>query len=545
MWDTLMAPGPEVAARYRAAGWWRRETYLDDLAHWAQARPDHPAVIGYQGRRLERTLSYAELAIMVARFAGALAELGVGPGDVVVPYMPNRWFLTPLYLACCRLGAVAAPAQPLMGAREFGNVITTARAKVCVTVGEFNGVDYAARLAAVGPPTLHRVVAGDAARSGAIDFDEFFVATPWEERGSVPGRRASPDDPSLLVFTSGTTGQPKGVVHSQNTVYAASRSLSVPFQLTADDVVSIPQSLTHVAGAMHAVFAPVTLGATCVMQDRTSDMELLLGLIDTHQITYIHAAPAFLGGLLEGQRANPRSHGSLRVMSSSSAPIPPAMVAGVWELFGIPLYACWGMTETGGCTTTRPEDPPDWAAYSDGRPMPWMQARIDAEPGSEIGRLLIRGASLCLGYLNQPKAFAASLDGDGWFDTGDMARDDGRDGIRITGRRADLITRATGAKVSTSEMEAILARHPAISEIALIGYPDPAFPGAELVCAVIVPDREPPSLQEVRDHLSAEGASTAYWPDRVEIVAALPKNPLGKVIRAELRQQIAAGQAVS
>ncbi|HWG63493.1 MAG TPA: AMP-binding protein [Streptosporangiaceae bacterium] len=541
MWDTVGTPDPAKAAAYREAGWWRDETFLADLDHAVASRPDHPAIIAYEHGRLARILSYAELATMVARFAGALTELGVGWGDIVVPYLPNRWMLAPLYLACSRIGAVSAPAQPELKGREMGHLLRESRAGVCITVDEFEGTAYGALVAQVAPPTLrHQVVVGDASRTGGIDFEQFFVRTPWEERGRLSATPLGADDPSLLVFTSGTTGQAKAVVHSQNTIYAAGRSMAVPFGLTAQDIVSIPQLLTHVAGLMHAVYAPITLGATCVMHDTNNDVDVLLDMVEAHRVTYVHAAPRNMTHMIAAQRARPRDASSLRLLSSSSAPIPPDMVTNAAEVFGLPLFSCWGMTETGGCTTTRPDDPPDWAAHSDGRAMPWMEIRVDAEPGSQIGRLLVRGASLCLGYLNQPEAFAACLDADGWFDTGDMARHDGRGGIRMTGRRVDLITRATGEKVPTSEIEAVLQRHPAVGEVVLIGYPDPHMPGSEDVCAVVVPDRSepPPRLADLREHLEKEQVTDEAWPDRIEIVTALPKNGLGKVLRTVLRADI-------
>jgi cyclohexanecarboxylate-CoA ligase len=539
MWETLAAPGPERAAEYHAAGWWRDATFLDDLARWARERPDHPAIISYEGGELSRTVTYADLAWLVARFAGALAELGVGRGDVVVPYLPNSWILAPLYLACARIGAVAAPAQPALAGRELDHILQTSRAKVCVTVDAIGGTDYDAILASVAPgPLEHRIVVGNAARTGAISFTEFFVETPWEERYPDPGSPAGPDDPALLVFTSGTTGQPKGVVHSQNTLFAASQSLSVPYQLTTADVVSIPQFLTHVAAGVHALFAPIFLGATCVTHDTNDDMDLMLDMVSAHKITHLHAAPWYMARLLAAQRSAPREVSSLRVLSSSSAPISAQMVAEAQEVLGLPLFAVWGMTETGGCTTTRPDDPADWAAHSDGRPMPWMQVRVARADERGTGRLLVRGASLCLGYLGQPEVFADCVDADGWFDTGDMARDDGRDGIRITGRRADLITRATGNKVPTGEIEAVLSRHPAIREVVLIGYPDPRIPGSDEVCAVVVPDGRPPTLEVLNEYLEREQVTFENWPDRIEVVASLPKNSLGKILRAQLRQEL-------
>jgi cyclohexanecarboxylate-CoA ligase len=135
------------------------------------------------------------------------------------------------------------------------------------------------------------------------------------------------------------------------------------------------------------------------------------------------------------------------------------------------------------------------------------------------------------------------VDGDGFFDTGDLARDDGRGGIRITGRRTDLITRASGQKVSTLEVETILMRHPAITDVVLVGYPDPAVPGADLVCAVVVPAGTPPTVQDLRDHLAAEGTAAVLSPDRVQFVWELPKNSLGKVLREPLRRRLEAAAA--
>src|SRR6266496_46878 len=541
MWESVERVDPGRAADYRTKGWWREATFLSDVARHAAARPDHPAVVAYEDDRLARELTYGELPVLVDRFAGALAALGVAPGDVVMPYLPNQWMLGPLYLACARAGAVAAPAQPALAGREVGHILRTSAAKVCVTVDHFAGVAYAELVAKAAPRTLaHQVVIGDAAATGGIDFDEFFVRTAWEDKHLPdPAAAIGPDDPALLVFTSGTTGQPKGVVHSHNTIYAAGQSLSVPFGLNADDVISIPQFLTHVAGGMHAVFAPLVWGGTCVMHDTNDDMELLLDMTAAHHISYIHAAPAYLSRLIAAQRARPRDTRTLRLMSPSSAPIPAQMITDVADVFGLQLHTCWGMTETGGCTITHPADPPDWGAHSDGRPMPWMGVKIaDADSGTGIGRLLVRGASQCLGYLGQPDLYRASVDADGWFDTGDMARPDGRGGIRIAGRRADLITRATGNKVPTLEIESVLQRHPAVAEVVLVGYPDPDVPSADYVCAVVVSKGRAPSLADLTAHLEREQVTFEDWPDRIHVVTELPKNSLGKVMRQILREDL-------
>lgn len=564
--DTLMAPDPARAAAYRSAGWWRDTTFLDDLAEAARLRAEHPAIVSYEGRQRVAEISYARLAGLTKRFAAALAELGVGRGDVVALYLPNTWMLTPLYLACHQVGAVASPVIPALGRRELAFVLRESGARVCVTADRSDGSDHAARLAEAAPDSLaHRVVAGDAAATGAVDFDAFFVRTPWEERRTLdPSSRLGPDDPALLLYTSGTTGRMKGVVHSQNTLHAAVLAVSRPHRLTAGDIVSIPNFATHMAGLAYACYMPLLLHATCVMQDANRDMELLLDLAAAHRVTWLYASPAYLADMIAAQREKPRDLTGLVQIVSGSAPVRPELVAGVREALGVPVRALWGMTENGAVTVTRPDDPEGWAARSDGRAEPSMEIRIDpvaprrstGPPGASGktgtgqeqeeekeavagGRLLVRGAAQCLGYLGRRETYQACCDAEGWFDTGDLARDDGRGGIRITGRSADLIIRATGHSISPLETEHVLARHPALKEVALVGYPDPAVPGGELICAVAVTrGGEVPTLEELRAYLAVEGTTEASWPDRLQFVWELPKNPLGKVLRHPLRRRL-------
>ncbi|SFM63535.1 cyclohexanecarboxylate-CoA ligase [Streptomyces sp. cf124] len=539
-WDTLVIPGPETAAKYRAAGWWREETFLADLAEAVRTRPGHPAVIAYEGRDLTRLVTYAELADLVERFAAALTELGVTAGDVVALYLPNRWILTPLYLACHRVGAVACPVIPALDVRELAQVLQESAARVCVTVDRFNDIDYGARLAEAAPASLaHRVVVGDAAATGAIDFDAFFVRTPWEDRHDLGAVRPSaPDDPALLLYTSGTTGRMKGVVHSQNTLHAAVLAVSGPHRLTRDDVISIPNFATHMAGLTYACYMPLLLHGTCVMQEANRDMELLLDIVAAHRVTWAYASPAYLVDLLDAQRKEPRDTSSVVQIVSGSAPIDPGLIAQVREVLDIPVRALWGMTENGAVTVTRDDDPEGWAGHSDGRAEPSTEVRIAVEEDGGSGRLLVRGASQCLGYLGRREVYEACLDEDGWFDTSDLARDDGRGGIRIVGRSVDQITRGSGQKVSTLEVEAVLTRHPAVKEVALVGCPDPRIPGGELVCAVIVPEGEPPTLATLHRHLADQRMARVLWPDRVQFLWELPKNSLGKVLRHPLRERL-------
>jgi cyclohexanecarboxylate-CoA ligase len=542
MWDTLVRPPAKQADAYRASGRWRDETVLDDLRRAAQATPDKPAIISYIDGKLARTVSYREYASLVDRFAAGLLELGVQRRDVVAIHLPNWWMLTPLYLACSRIGAVPAPVMPPLGPRELQHVLTNSRAKVCFVADSYNGVDYLQRLTEVAPDTLaHRVVVRTQQAeqvAGVLDFDEFFLGSPWEQTHRLPELASlDADDVALLLFTSGTSGAPKAVAHSHNTMYACATALAECYGWGSDIVASVPHYLTHMAGSIFCCYLPVILGGASVMQD-DKDIPLLLDIIAESRLTYLYAAPVWVSAMVAEQRLRPRDLSSLRYLVSGSMPIPPQLVAEAREVLGVELGTLWGMTENGPVTVTKPDDPQGWGAHSDGSPVGGSEFRLVAEPGEEIGRLLVRSPTQCLGYLNQRELYQACLDSDGWFDTGDLARPDGRGGIRITGRREDLIIRRFGTKVPTLEVEAVIDQHPRVREVALIGYPDRQFPSTDGVCAVIVPDGEPLSLDELTDYLDSLGMTWQNWPDRVEIRSSLPRTSMGKIQRAILREDI-------
>jgi len=203
----------------------------------------------------------------------------------------------------------------------------------------------------------------------------------------------------------------------------------------------------------------------------------------------------------------------------------------------------WGMTENGCVTTTRPEQPPLRAVASDGTAVPGMEVRIvDQQTGAPVtdgrpGLLQVRGASQCLGYFRRPEVYRASLTDDGWFDTGDLARADGYGGIRITGRVKDLIVRG-GENIPVLEVEAALLRHHTVKDVAVVGYPDMRL--GERACAVLVPADRPPTLGDLCAHLAGLGMAKQYWPERLEVVTALPRTPSGKIQKFALRERLRA-----
>jgi cyclohexanecarboxylate-CoA ligase len=536
-----------VGREYRAAGWWRDRTVLHDLRDAVARHPDKPAIVCYHadGSPTE-TVTYAELLRHTDRFAAALHRLGVGPGDVVALQLPNSWQFAALCLATFRLGAVVNPIIPIMRRREVEFMATLTGCPVHVAPASLRGFSYAdmlAEVAAAAPGLRHRVLL-DAppeatGTAGVVDFAGAFLAGPDPGADDLPATEAGPDDLAQIMFTSGTTGEPKGVMHSHNTLYALVRTESEALRLTGDDVVTMGSPMTHQAGFAYCFLMPLMLGATAVYQDAW-DPELMLRVVREQRVTFSMGAPTFLVDLIEAQQRAPGDLSSLRSFACGSAPVAPVVAERAAEVLGTRVYALWGMTENGTVTITRPDDPVDLATRSDGSPPPWMRVRIVDGTGTPVapgatGRLLVRGANQCLGYYRRPELYAASLTDDGWFDTGDLARDDGHGGIRIAGRVKDVISRG-GEKIPVVEVEAALLRHPAVRDVALIGYPDDRL--GERACAVLVTGA-PVTLDDVRAHLDALGMARQYWPERVELVDALPRTPSGKVQKFLLSQRFA------
>ncbi|MGW1009334.1 AMP-binding protein [Streptomyces termitum] len=549
---TASPAAPDAGETYRAAGWWRDTTILHDLRRWARERPDTPALVCYRGEEAE-TVGYAELARRVDRLAVGLLRLGVRPGDVVTLQLPNSWELVALCLAAARVGAVAGPVVPVMRRREVAFMTRLTQSPVYIAAAEFRGFSYAemsAEVAAEVPTLRHRVLLDGDGADGALDFarDLYGPEPEPELLASLDALEAGPDDAAQVMFTSGTTGEPKGVLHSHNTLYAMNRAQADTLGLTGSEVTAMGSPTTHQAGFTWNFVMPMLLGATAVQVDRW-DPRLMLRVLQERRVTFFMGAPTFLSDLIDAQRETPHDLSALHSFATGSAPIAPLLVEDADEVLGCRVYALWGMTENGCVTVTRPEQPVLRAAESDGTAVPGMEVRIVAEDGTPVapgtpGLLQVRGAAQCLGYFRRPEVYAASMTADGWFDTGDLARDDGRGGIRITGRVKDVIMRGA-ENIPVLEVEAALLRHRAVKDVAVVGYPDARL--GERACAFLVTTGDAPGLEDVRAHLAGLGMARTYWPERLELVPALPRTPSGKIQKFALRDRLRAreGETVS
>jgi len=293
--------------------------------------------------------------------------------------------------------------------------------------------------------------------------------------------------------------------------------------------------LAHQTGFMYGIMMPVWLGATLVLQD-VWDPHRALDLIAAEGVTFTMGATPFLADLATAAETRRADVASLRIFLSAGAPIPRALVRRATEALGADIISAWGMTENGAVTTTKPGDPPEKTFETDGCALRGMEVRVvDAEgaslpPGAE-GRLQARGASNFVGYLKRPEWFA--MDAEGWFETGDLARIDADGYVRITGRLKDVIIRG-GENIPVVEVEGLIYHHPAVREAAVVAMPDARL--GERACAFLTL-REGAVLgfTELTRFLEAQGLARSYWPERLEVLADLPKTPSGKIQKNELR----------
>jgi cyclohexanecarboxylate-CoA ligase len=542
----MMVDSEAAREQYRREGWWRGGTFLGDLLRHAAAHPDKPAIIAR--RRADagtETVTYAEIAAATGRFSDALLALDVKPGEFVGIHMPDYWEMLPLALAAIQIGARISPLMPSFRRRELELAARTTQMRVFITVADHDGnrpADTMLDIATRVPSLEHIVVMGDGRPDGTLSFDDF-LARAQADPAEFEGRELPADDPYLILFTSGTTGDPKGALHSQNTLYAGIRGYQTTLDLDDSLVKMSPHTNMHYVGFVQNLLTPMTLGGTAVVSGGW-DPDLYLEMFERHGVTMFYAGPGFVSQLLHAQNARPRDTSNLRYIVSGSAPVPPSLVDQVRDTFGVRLYSLWGMTENGPVTMSRQEDPWDWPAHSDGRPTGGMQVRIDPMPGRSdgAGPLWVRGPAQCLGYYQNDQAYAEDLDADGWFHTGDLARDDGRGGIRIAGRTKDIIMH-TSFNVPVLDIENVLLTHPNVAEVALIGIPDEAV--VERVCAVVVPAGPAPGLSELIGFLRREGVGELYLPERLEVVQAMPRTATGKIRKVELRQRFGGTEQVN
>ncbi|MBI4967449.1 MAG: AMP-binding protein [Rhodospirillales bacterium] len=536
----LVLPGERIAAMTRA-GFWGSRTLLDDLDDAASEVPDQVALTDWNSSTGQATtLSYRQLKKLSERLGAGLAALGVEKGQVVSFQLPNWWQFAALHLACLRIGAITNPLMPIFRERELVHMLGLAEAKVLVLPHRFRDFDYPQMVAGIRdkvPALKHVLVVGGA---GDSSF-ESFAARRWEDevdaKALFAARRQGANEVMQILYTSGTTGESKGVMHTANTIFGNLIPYIARLGLTSRDSILMASPLAHQTGFIYGVMMAIRLKTKLVLLDAWSG-EVAARRIADEACAFTMASTPFLADLANLDRPERIDLSSLRMFVCGGAPIPEALAKRAVARLRCTLVSAWGMTENGAVTITSPGDPEAKIFGTDGNAVPGMELIVldpdgkPCPPDSE-GDLKVRGASNFVGYLKRPELYG--MDEQGWFDTGDRARMDADGYIRITGRTKDIIIRG-GENIPVIEVESLLYRHPAIQDAALVAMPDPRL--GERACAFVTvkPGAPVPTLDSLGRFLAEQGMTKNYFPERLEIVAEMPRTPSGKIQKFKLRE---------
>ncbi len=527
--------------KYSASGHWKNRVLHDYFLQHAMNTPEKIAVADRKSR-----YSYRQLVDLSDRIALGFLELGIRPSDVVSVQLPN-WNEFPIIaLALERIGGVINPISPLMREREVSGMLSVARSRALIVPDAFKGFIHAAmalELRSESPDLDHVIVVGGTVPEGCIRWADF-VDTAWErklDKRCLDFLQPDPNAVVMLAFTSGTTGEPKGVLQTHNTLITMVDSSIRRQKLRSDEIVHMASTVGHGVGYYWGVRMPLQVGGTAVYQD-VWDASEAVRLFEAERVTYTSGSTAMFVDLLNLPDLASYDLSSLRLSQCGGANIPPSLAAEVVNRLPGRLCPLWGMTEMGVCTGTDESSPIEKVVSTDGSPQPEVELKIvdgegrDLPPGQE-GVLLARGPFNFVGYIQGREFTNPFFREDEWFDTGDLAHLD-RDGyLRITGRMKDIIVRG-GENVPVKEIEDILFQHPRILDVAIVAMADNRL--GEKACACIVPrHKQHLGLTEVREFLAGQKVARPFWPERVELYSELPRTLSGKIQKFALRADVA------
>ncbi|MFI7501406.1 class I adenylate-forming enzyme family protein [Streptomyces sp. NPDC049687] len=476
----------------------------------AALTPDRPVLL-----QEDRTLTFGELRARAERTAAGLYGMGVRPGTVVAWQLPTRIETAVLSFALARLGAVQSPVIPFYRDREVGFALRESKAEFFAVPGVWRGFDHG----------------GMALRLGARGVFEAYDDLPEGDPAVLPPPPSDGTSVRWIYWTSGTTSDPKGVRHTDRSLIAGGSCLAHALRLTGDDVGSMAFPYAHIAGPDYTVML-LLYGFPAVMFEQFA-LPDALEEYRRHGVTVAGGSTAFYSMFLAEQRKRPGEKviPTLRLLAGGGAPKPPEVYHAVVREMGVQLTHGYGMTEVPMITMGDPDDTAENLATTEGRPPEGMEIRI-----AEDGEVRLRGEAVCQGYLD-PAQTAEAFDEEGFLRTGDLGYVTDSGHLVLTGRLKDVIIRK-GENVSAKEIEDLLAAHPAVGDVAVIGLPDAER--GERVCAVVerAPGSRELTLDAMTSYLRAEGLSVHKVPEQLELVDALPRNEtLRKVLKYKLRER--------
>jgi acyl-CoA synthetase len=556
----------ERVREYRAKGYWT-DDMIDALFRARVAEfGGIAAVVDPLNRAalLEgpaRTLSWTQADEEVSRLAQVLLDEGITAGDVVGVQLPNTVEIVLAFLAVVRIGAIVAPFPVQYRAYELTHLSSVAGVKAFITASRIGKRAAAAEMSELRPrvPSLRTLAAfGPGLPPGVVNLDARAAAA--DDRSGLAAHLAAftpdPNDCVTICWTSGTESTPKGVQRTHYDWLAMSTSTVEGPGLTADDVLLNPFPMVNMAG-INGMFLPWLRVGGLLVQHHPFDLPTFLRQIGEYGVTYTVAPPALLTSLLHDDALLAEADiSSLRLLGSGSTPLAPSLLRGWHDKYGLEILNFYGSNE-GISLLGTPKDIPDpsvralyFPRYSaPGRDWSfsiarWTQARIvDPATGQEIteagvpGELRIKGPAVFPGYL-PASGVPDPFDEDGYLMTGDILEiaGDELEYLHYVDRSKDMVVRG-GMKISAAEVETLIAGHPKVADVAVVGYPDDVL--GERTCAVVVPrPGEQVTLTELVDYLRGIGIATFKLPERLELRGALPRNPVGKILKRDLREEL-------
>ncbi len=521
------------AEHYLRTGEWSADTVPSWLADRAATTPDRIAITGPAG-----AMTYAEAHDRARRLAGALVELGLGRGDVVAIQLPNVPEFLLVYFAVTMFGGVLSTLHMPYRAAEMRPLIDHAGARLVVCGAATEAYDAPGEmlgLASQCQSLEHVVVAGGEAPTGVLSLAGMI------DRGDGDRVETAPvaSDPAILCFTSGTASSPKAVIHNYHTMLSNNRLCEDLYGLTADDVFMSGAPFTHAFGICVINFALLAGGTQLLMPLFTP--AALAETIESGRPSQLFVAPAHVASCLQAGAFDGRDLTSVRTATISGSACPHDLASSLDEHLDGVVGQMWGMTECFMGLLTPFDGSPEMRHGTLGRSTPAVEMRLMSDTGApaaigEDGEIEIRGASVVPGYFDNEAATRQAFFDGGWFRTGDLAVADSSGNIRITGRVKDVINRG-GIKINPTDVENLIDGHPSVAQSAIVPVPDPVLGEKGCVFVVLVGDASL-TLDDVNRYLEERGVAKFKWPERLEIVDAMPLTPTRKIIKAELARHL-------
>jgi cyclohexanecarboxylate-CoA ligase len=532
---------------YYGAGLWSADTFHDLLVQRVENNPDK--VFATDGTR---SLTFRQLFDGAQRLAVGLHRQGWRAGDTAAVQLPSWVEFVQVLAALSRLGVIVVPIMPIYRREEVGYVASNAEIRgvfTPATFKKFNYLDMYLGLRQEHPDLTIVVTRPDSAADAIINanvgvFSLQGLEADIDDDGAREelGDRPGPDEPFVIVYTSGTTSRSKGCVHTFNTYCAGARALIAPFGFTEADVQFGPSPVAHTTGLVTSVLLPMLTGASTHLM---AEWEPVRGIEEIQRFgcTAAVTAPTFLHGLLSEYDAERHDLSTLRLWVCAGAPIPAAIVERAGAMLpNIKVLSLYGRSENLVTTTCSVDDDVSRALTSDGSAVPGAEVKIIDVEGNEVprgieGDITYRGPAHMIEYLGNPEETAALFTADGLSKSGDLGvmTDDGY--VRVTGRTKDIVIRG-GMNISVREIEDNLANHPDLLASSCVGMPDELL--GERVCCYVVTAQghTTPTVEDLRNFLLSHGMPVQKTPERVVAVDALPMTATGKVLKQELRKDI-------